>query len=314
MDILSLILIIAGLCLFETITSIDNAIINAEVLSTMGERAKRWFLVWGLLFAVFVIRGLLPWLIVWLCTPALGPVGALTATFSSNPLVIAAIEQSAPLLLIGGGTFLVFLFLNWLFLDTKNFGLRGERYFATKGVWFFAIVSILLTALVWFALEKNPLMAFGAVVGSTAFFIVHGFRQNAERAEEKMLHSSDMSDVSKIFYLEVIDATFSIDGVIGAFAFTMAVPLILIGNGIGAFVVRELTLRNIDNIKKYRYLKNGAMYSIFFLGIIMILDSFGMSIPFFVSPLITFGVVGFFLVKSLREMPRTPGSRKGHTG
>jgi hypothetical protein len=314
MDILSLILIIAGLCLFETITSIDNAIINAEVLSTMGERAKRWFLVWGLLFAVFVIRGLLPWLIVWLCTPALGPVGALTATFSSDPLVIAAIEQSAPLLLIGGGTFLVFLFLNWLFLDTKNFGLRGERYFATKGVWFFAIVSILLTALVWFALEKNPLMAFGAVVGSTAFFIVHGFRQNAERAEEKMLHSSDMSDVSKIFYLEVIDATFSIDGVIGAFAFTMAVPLILIGNGIGAFVVRELTLRNIDNIKKYRYLKNGAMYSIFFLGIIMILDSFGMSIPFFVSPLITFGVVGFFLVKSLREMPRTPGSRKGHTG
>jgi hypothetical protein len=314
MDILSLILIIAGLCLFETITSIDNAIINAEVLSTMGERAKRWFLVWGLLFAVFVIRGLLPWLIVWLCTPALGPVGALTATFSSDPLVIAAIGQSAPLLLIGGGTFLVFLFLNWLFLDTKNFGLRGERYFATKGVWFFAIVSILLTALVWFALEKNPLMAFGAVVGSTAFFIVHGFRQNAERAEEKMLHSSDMSDVSKIFYLEVIDATFSIDGVIGAFAFTMAVPLILIGNGIGAFVVRELTLRNIDNIKKYRYLKNGAMYSIFFLGIIMILDSFGMSIPFFVSPLITFGVVGFFLVKSLREMPRTPGSRKGHTG
>jgi hypothetical protein len=311
MDILSVVLIIAGLCLFETITSIDNAIINAEVLSTMGERARRWFLVWGLIFAVFAVRGLLPWLIVWLSTPSLGPVGALTATFSSDPLVIAAIEQSAPILLIGGGTFLIFLFLNWLFLENKNFGLRGERFFATKGVWFFALVSILLSAIVWFALDKNPLMAFGAVVGSTAFFIVHGFRQNAELAEHRMLHSSDMSDVSKIFYLEVIDATFSIDGVIGAFAFTMAVPLILIGNGIGAFVVRELTLRNVDHIKKYRYLKNGAMYSIFFLGIIMILDSFGISIPFFVSPLITFG---FFLLKSLREIPRTPGSRKGHAG
>jgi hypothetical protein len=112
-----------------------------------------------------------------------------------------------------------------------------------------------------------------------------------------------MSDVSKIFYLEVIDATFSIDGVIGAFAFTMAVPLILIGNGIGAFVVRELTIRNIDTIKKYRYLKNGAMYSIFFLGIIMILDSFGFHIPSWLSPVITFGVVGFFLVKSLKEIP-----------
>jgi len=310
MDLFSIVLIITGLILFETITSIDNAIINAEVLITMSDRAKRWFLVWGLVFAVFAIRGALPWLIVWLSTPALGPVGAFMATFSSDPLILAAVEQSAPILLIGGGTFLLFLFLHWLFLEGKNFGLRGERYIATKGVWFFAIVSILLTAIVWFALARNPLMAFGAVVGSTAFFIVHGFRQNAEREEEKMLHSSEMSDISKIFYLEVIDATFSIDGVIGAFAFTMAVPLILIGNGIGAFIVRELTLRNIDTVKKYLYLKNGAMYSIFFLGIIMIMDSFGADIPFWVSPVLTFGVVGFFLLKSIREISPTRGAKK----
>jgi uncharacterized protein len=304
MDLLSVVLIVAGLCLFETITSIDNAIINAEVLSTMSERAKRWFLVWGLIFAVFAIRGLLPWLIVWLSSPALGPIGAFTATFSSDPAVIAAIEQSAPILLMGGGTFLIFLFFHWLFLEEKNFGLRGERFFSKKGVWFFAVVSIILAGLVWVALGYNTMVAFGAVVGSTAFFIVHGFRQNAEQAEQKMLHG-DMSDVSKIFYLEVIDATFSIDGVIGAFAFTMAVPLILIGNGLGAFVVRELTIRNVENIKKYLYLKNGAMYSIFFLGIIMILDSFGVHIPFWVSPVITFGIVGFFYAKSLKAIPKT---------
>ncbi len=309
MDLLSIILIIAGLCLFETITSIDNAIINAEVLSTMSERAKRWFLVWGLLFAVFAIRGLLPWLIVWLSNPALGPVGSFTATFSSDPRVLSAIEQSAPFLQIGGGTFLLFLFLHWLFLENKNFGLRGERFFARNGVWFFALVSVILAGLVWHALGINPLVAFGAVIGSTAFFIVHGFRQNAERAEQKMLRT-DMTDLSKVFYLEVIDATFSIDGVVGAFAFTMAVPLILIGNGLGAFVVRELTVRNVDTIRKYRYLKNGAMYSIFFLGVIMILDSFGMHIPFWVSPLITFGVVGVFLVKSLQEIPRIPRPKR----
>jgi len=306
MDILSIVLIIAGLCLFETITSIDNAIINAEVLSTMGERARKWFLLWGLIFAVFAIRGLLPWLIVWLSTPSLGPIGALTATFSSDPVVIAAIEHSAPILLMGGGVFLIFLFFHWLFLEEKNFGLRGERYIATKGVWFFAIVSILLAAIVWFALEKSPMIAFGAVIGSTAFFIVHGFRQNAEAAERKMLHG-DMSDISKIFYLEVIDATFSIDGVIGAFAFTMAVPLIIIGNGLGAFVVREMTLRNVDKIKNYRYLKNGAMYSILVLGIIMILDSFGFPIPFWVSPLLTFSIVGWFLFKSIKAMPQPEG-------
>ena len=273
----------------------------------MGERARKWFLLWGLLIAVFAILGLLPWLIVWMSTPSLGPIGALTATFSSDPVVIAAIEQSAPILLMGGGVFLLFLFFHWLFLEEKNFGLRGERYIATKGVWFFAIVSVLLAAIVWFALEKSPMIAFGAVIGSTAFFIVHGFRQNAEAAERKMLNGN-MSDISKIFYLEVIDATFSIDGVIGAFAFTMAVPLIIIGNGLGAFIVREMTIRNVDKIKKYIYLKNGAMYSILILGCIMILDSFGFPIPFWVSPLLTFGVVGWFLLKSLRSMPQSNGN------
>ena len=97
-----------------------------------------------------------------------------------------------------------------------------------------------------------------------------------------------MSDVSKIAYLEVLDSTFSIDGVIGAFAFTFSVPLILLGNGLGAFVLRKLTISNIDRIKKYKYLKNGAMYSILFLGGIMILDGFGFHIPHWVSPVITF--------------------------
>jgi hypothetical protein len=116
MEIVSVILIITGLCLFETISSIDNAIINAEVLSTMGERARRWFLLYGLIIAVFLIRGILPWAIVWFTTPSLGPLGALTAAFSSDPKVIEAIEASAPVLLLGGGTFLVFLFFHWLFL------------------------------------------------------------------------------------------------------------------------------------------------------------------------------------------------------
>lgn len=301
MDLASIVLIVAGLCLFETITSIDNAIINAEVLGTMSERAKRWFLVWGLLFAVFAVRGLLPWLIVWLSTPSLGPVGSFMATLSSDPVVIAAIEQSAPMLLMGGGTFLLFLFFHWLFLEDKNYGLKGERFFSSKGVWFFAVVSVILAVLVWFALGYNTMVAFGAVIGSTAFFIVHGFRQNAEQAEEAM-KSGDMSDVSKIFYLEVIDATFSIDGVVGAFAFTMAVPLILIGNGLGALIVRELTVRNVDTIRKYLFLKNGAMYSIFCLGIIMILDGFGVHIPFWVSPILTFAIVGYFFAKSIKAI------------
>jgi len=300
MTLFSLFLIILGLCLFETISSIDNAIINAEVLSTMGKKARRWFLVWGMFFAVFVVRGLLPWLIVWLATPGLGPWEAVTAAFSSDPRVITAVEHSAPLLLMAGGVFLIFLFFHWLFLEPKNYGLKGEQFFHSQGVWFYAVVSILLSLIVWQAMKIDPYLAFAAVIGSTAFFITHGFKENAAKKEGELIKTG-LSDISKILYLEVIDMTFSIDGVLGAFAFTLSVPLILLGNSLGAFVVREFTIHNIERIKKYLFVKNGAMYSILFLGGIMLLDGFGFHIPSWLSPVTTFAVVGFFFWKSLRH-------------
>jgi len=301
MSIEFIVLTVLGLCLFEIITSIDNAIINAEVLSTMGQRARRWFLLYGFFVAVFMVRGLLPLLVVWASNPALGFVGSLTATFSSDPRVMEAVEKSSPILLIGGGVFLMFMFFHWLFLEPKNYGLFGEKFFHRQGAWFFAIVSILLAVIVWYALKQNSLLAFGAVLGSSSFFIIHGFRQYAEE-KEKLLMTGNMSDVAKIAYLEVLDASFSIDGVIGAFAFTFSVPLILLGNGLGAMVLRKLTVSNIDRIKKYKFLKNGAMYSILFLGIIMLMDSFGSHIPPWTSPIITFGAVGYFFVKSKLDL------------
>jgi hypothetical protein len=302
MDFLPLLLTVLGLSLFEIVSSIDNAVINAEVLGTMSPRGRRWFLLWGFLFAVVAVRGLLPWVIIWATNPSLGFIGSLTATFSNDPRVQEAIAQSAPILLAGGGTFLVFLFFHWLFLEPKNFGLHGEHFFYRNGLWFYAMVSLLLTGIVWFALEVHPMMAFGAVVGSTAFFITHGFKQNAERAEEKLLHGGAKSDLSKILYLEVIDATFSVDGVLGAFAFTLSVPLILIGNGLGAFVLRELTIKNIESVKKYRFLKNGAMYAILALGTIMLADAFGYHVPHWLSPAATFFIIGYFFLKSRRAL------------
>lgn len=303
MQIGIIIITVLGLCLFEIISSIDNAVINAEVLSTMSKKARRWFLIYGFFFAVFVVRGLLPWAIIWATMPSLGPIGALTAAFSNDPSVHNAVEAASPILLLGGGIFLIFLFFHWLFLETKNFGLRHEKFFFRNGVWFFAVVSIILAVVVWYSLKINPMLAFSAVIGSTAFFITHGFKENAEKGEKLLLSSDNkMSDVSKILYLEIIDMTFSIDGVLGAFAFTLSVPLIILGNGIGAFVLRELTVKNIDRIKKYAFLKNGAMYSIFFLGLVMMADAFGIHIPSYISPILTFFVIGFFLVKSIKKI------------
>ncbi len=299
MHIINAILIILGLAVFEIVSSVDNAVINAEVLHTMSPKARRWFMLWGFLFAVFMVRGLLPWVIIWATNPTLGPVGSFMATFSSDPLVAESIARSAPLLLAGGGIFLVFLFLHWLFLEPKALGLRHEKFFLKQGVWFYGVSAVLLAVVVWYGLKTNPIMAFGAVIGSTAFFIMHGFKENAERAEQDLKNGdTKRSDLSKIFYLEIIDASFSIDGVLGAFAFTLSVPYILIGNGIGAFVLRELTVKNIETIKKYKFLKNGAMYAIGALSFIMILGAFGHHVPEWVSPIVMIAIVGYFFWKS----------------
>ncbi len=307
-DLFSLIVVVLGLVLFEIITSVDNAIINADVLRTVNKPYRKWFLFWGIILGVFVVRGILPWLIVWGANPSVGAWNALIASFSADEGVKLAVEASAPILLMGGGIYLLFLFFHWWFVEPKEYGLIGERFIHKQAVWFFAVVSVLLTIIVWHSMKLSPILAFGAVVGSTAFFITHGFKANAEE-QEKNLHKKDLSDFSKIMFLMVIDATFSIDSVLGAFAFTLSVPLIFLGNGIGAIVVQRLTVAGVDKIKNYIYLKNGAMYSILFLGVIMVYDGFGGHVAEWISPVVTFVIVGYFFYKSNKALKIKKGKK-----
>mgnify|MGYP003297350361 FL=1 len=305
MEIAYSVLVVVGLAAFETVVSIDNAIINADILSTMKAWVRRWFLTWGIIIAVFGIRGILPWLIIWFSTPSLGPIGALTATLSGDAAASTATHQSAPFLLLVGGIFMIFLFLHWLMAEEKNCIVPGERTMSRQGTWFYAVAAIILFCICYAAAQINALLAVAAVGGSAISFIMQRFRLFADKKSAELeTGTSTKSDISKLMLLEVIDATFSIDGVIGAFAFTMSVPLILIGNGIGAVIVRELTVRNIDNIRKYAYLKNGAMYSICTLGLIMCGEGFGLDIPIWFAPLLTIGIVATFFWLSLRRIKK----------
>jgi len=302
MNISEIVIIVLGLMLFEVISSIDNAVVNADVLLTMSKRAQRWFLTYGMIFAVVLVRGLLPLFIVYFSNTNLGIVGAFSATFSSNETVRQIIENSKPILLAGGGIYLVFLFFHWLFMETKEYAFFIEKHIHKNySLWFYSIVSVILLAFVWITININPLIALGAVVGSTAFFITNGFKNNAEE-KEKQLKSSHISDISKIVYLEIIDSTFSIDGILGAFAFTISVPLIIIGNGLGAFIVRYFTVHGASTVKKYKYLKNGAMYSVGALGIIMITESLGLDSYSWLPPLITLIIISIFFWMSKKEL------------
>lgn len=296
-----IIFVIFGLIFFEIISGIDNAVINADVLRTMSARARQWFLFWGILFAVFVVRGLLPTIIVWMTSPSLGIIGAFSAAFSSDPHVAEIIQKSKAVLLVGAGVYLLLLALHWLFEEEKEYAFFLEKFIHRQAVWFYTLASLIIALLVWFAVHANPLMSFAVVVGSTGFFLTSGFKRSAE-AEEKKLKGSTASDLSKILYLEILDATFSADAVLGAFAFTISVPLILIGNGIGAFIVRFFTVKGLEIVRKYQYLKNGAMYSVGALGVLMIFESFGKEIASWVAPLNTVVIVAIFFWLSWREI------------
>lgn len=304
----SVLFIVIGLIIFEIVNSVDNAIVNAHVLSKMAAKWRKWFLIWGILSAVVVIRGILPFLIVWITSPSITFLQALGATFGNNPLAKQAIDANSYILLIGGGMFLLLLYFHWLFLEKKDPFFAPDKLVKPHyGIWFFALAALLLVGILW-ASRDRPLAMLGAAIGNAVFFILYGFRETAERAEHSLEQTGNglpgQGDLARLLFLEILDLSFSVDSVLGAFAFTTNVLLILIGNGIGALVVRDLTIRGIEKIGKYRWLKNGAMTSIGFLGVFMILKSFGIHIQEWLPTLTTIGIVGFTFYVSHRDLKK----------
>ncbi len=301
----SVIITVLGLMVLEIVQSVDNAIVNAHMLKSMSERARKWFLFWGILTAVFLVRGFLPLLIVWITTPGVSLLQATVATFGGDELARQAMEQNSYILLIGGGMFLLLLYFHWLFLEKKDpYFVPDKLIKPHHGIWFFALSAVLLVGVLLMTRDK-PLAMLAAATGNAIFFILYGFRQMAEREEQK-IEKPGTSDLSKLLFLEILDLSFSIDGIFGAFAFTTNVALILIGNGIGALVVRQLTIKGIDKVGRYRWLKNGAMTSIGFLGSFMILEALGLHLPEWLPTVATLAIVGLSFYSSHRDLKKSP--------
>ncbi len=298
MSLVESIAIVIGLVVFEVVNSVDNAVVNATVLKTMSALWRKRFLLVGIITSVFLVRFLLPLLIVWISVPTMSISGIFLAFSGQSDIAAKAIELQKPIILMFGGVFLLYLYFHWLFLEKKE-PLFIERYLKEKhGVWFFAFAAISLVVIMYLA-RASPMVMLAAAIGSATFFILYGLKETAESSERNMMAgSSGLSDLSKFVYLEVLDTTFSFDGVVGAFAFTINLLLILIGLGIGAIVVRELTIKGIDTIGKYKYLKNGALTSIGFLGLFMLVESFGIGLPSYIPTIVTFMVIGIAFYKS----------------
>ena len=315
MSLVESIAIVVGLIVFEVVNSVDNAIVNASVLKTMSVVWRKRFLLIGIVTSVFLVRFLLPLIIVWISVPTISAPDLFLAFVGRSDVAANAIELQKPLILMFGAVFLLFLYFHWLFLEKKE-PLFIERFLKEKhGVWFFAFAAVFLVVVMYLA-RSNPMVMLAAAIGSATFFIVYGLRETAEASERNLVAgTSGLSDLSKFVYLEVLDTTFSFDGVIGAFAFTINLLLILIGIGIGALVVRELTIKGIDTIAKYKYLKNGAITSIGFLGLFMLIESFKVELPSYVPIIVTFLVIGiaFYMSRRLIKSVKTRNEEKPKT-
>ena len=249
--VFEILIVISGLILFEVVNSVDNAIINAHVLRTMGEKWRKRFLFVGIITSVFLVRLLVPVIIVWLVVPNISLADIADLFTGGSSVAAQAIHQQKGLILVFGGVFLLLLYFHWLFMEKKHPLFYHEKLLKEHhDVWFFAFASITLVLLLYLARADSTMMLFAAI-GSATFFIVYGFKETAERKEETLVRAH-LSDASKFVYLEVLDATFSFDGVVGAFAFTTNLLYIVIGLGIGALVLRQLTLMGINRISKYR--------------------------------------------------------------
>jgi uncharacterized protein len=178
--------IVLGLVVFEVVNSVDNAVVNASVLKTMSVLWRKRFLVIGIITSVFLVRFLLPLVIVWVSVPTISLSEIFLAFSGQSQIAETAITIQKPVILMFGAVFLLYLYFHWLFLEQKDH-LYIERLLKEKhGAWFFAVAAVLLVIIMYFA-RFNPLMMLAAAVGSATFFIIYGLRETAKTSEENLV-------------------------------------------------------------------------------------------------------------------------------
>lgn len=299
--------IVAILSVLEVSLSFDNAVVNATVLKEMDAVWQKRFMTWGMLIAVFGMRVVFPVLIVAVIAH-LSPWAALMLAVG-DPARYAATLTSAHVMVAGfGGSFLMMVFLKF-FLD-KEKDIHWVRLIEAplSKLGKMEAVEIAVCLVVIYAIstglpahEKLEFVLAG-VAGLVTFILVDGFAALLESGDQGASHAVARTGLSAFMYLEVLDASFSFDGVIGAFALSNNIFIIAIGLGIGAMFVRSLTLLFVDKgtLDEFRYLEHGAFYAIGALASIMFLGTLH-EISEVVTGLLGAGFIGLALFSSIRH-------------
>ena len=308
-------LLVAVLSIFEVALSFNNAVINASVLGRMNRFWQTMFLTLGLLIAVVGMRILFPILIV-MVTAHL-PASSVVDLALNNPQEYANRLAAAHASISAfGGTFLLMLFFDFVLDESKQVHWFKfiERPLARAGR--LKTLSTLLTLLgLWLvsatlAGDESGKVLLAGAAGMITYLLIRGFSQvfesiggvskNGTSAGRDVVRATGWLALGLFVYLEVLDAAFSFDGVVGAFAITDNVVTIALGLGVGALFVRELTVWLVrrETLKEFIYLEHGAQYSV---GALAVLLAFGLKydIPHAVTGVVGAGFIILALVASL---------------
>ncbi len=327
---LDALLTVAILAVLELSLSFDNAVVNAKVLGRLKPVWQKLFLTVGIAIAVFGMRLLFPILIVSIAA-GLSPDMVLRLALDEPAKYAAVLHHAHPSIAAFGGTFLLMLFLDFI-LERRD--LRWLHRFETilmrlgqlENVSIMITLAVLITAATVFGSAGSLAILLSGVVGLLVYLAVNSavrFFELSRQARISDTHSIVPSQIRAIaraglfsfIYLELLDASFSFDGVVGAFAITNQIVLITLGLGIGALYVRSLTIYLVRQhaLARYVYLEHGAHYAIGALAILLFL-TIGYDIPQLVTGLLSISLITMSFIDSLdyrRRHRASPGLAVG---
>ena len=306
--------LVTVLAVLEVSLSFDNAVVNAGVLKDMSEFWRQAFLTVGILIAVFGMRLVFPIVIVSF-SGGISAVETMKMALNEPDQYSKVLTDAYPVISAFGGMFLLLVFLNFLFDSNKEthwLGAFEERL--TKLAKFTEISVFIALCIIfstrWWVPEAEQSRVFVAgVLGLLLYLAVDAVGALFENEEEgdAAVKTIQRSGFASFLYLEVLDASFSFDGVIGAFAITKDVVIIMLGLAIGAMFVRSMTvyLVNRGTLNEYIYLEHGAHYAIGALASIMLVGT-TVHVSEVITGLIGVGFIGASVFSSLRHRKMRP--------
>lgn len=290
------------LIIIEVTFSFDNAIINAKILERLSRPWQVAFLTVGMLIAVVGMRLLFPIIIVSL-SAGLGFGQVVDLAFNHPADYSQRLSQAHALIASFGGAFLLMLTLGFFFDRDKptTWWHHFEKPASRLGNdWWPSVVAVLVVSVVAAASSNRQILEAG-LIGIGVYLIVHLGSRLLDRQPDRHGLATGWAALLLFIYLQVIDASFSFDGVIGAFAITNDVILIALGLGVGALWVRSMTIFMVQRgtLKNYIYLEHGAHYTIGVLAIAMFVSLFW-HLPEAITGLVGIGIIGASITASLQ--------------